>query len=51
MENERKQTHDAKTDVVLSPKKDKRNALIDFTERTTFHGVRYIVEEGSILRR
>ena len=30
---------------------EKRNALIDFTERTTFHGIRYIVEEGCIFRR
>ena len=51
MENERKQTCDAKTEVVLSAKKEKGNALIDFTERTTFHGIRYIVEEGCILRR
>ena len=51
MENERKQTRDAKTGAVLSAKKDKRNALIDFTKRTTFHGIRYIAEEGCILRR
>ena len=30
---------------------EKRNVLIDFTERTTLHGIRYIVEEGCIFRR
>ena len=39
------------TDILPSLRADKRNVVIDFTERTTFHGVRYIAEEGCVLRR
>ena len=45
------QKHDATTEVPLTPKRGKGSALIDFTERTTFHGIRYIAEEGTVLRR
>ena len=38
-------------EILQSPKTGKSNVVIDFTERTTFHGVRYIAEEGCVLRR
>ena len=46
------QSNDYQTnDTLPSPKVEKKNKLTDFSERTTFHGIRYIVEEGSVLRR
>ena len=38
-------------EILSSPKTGKGNVIIQFTERTTFHGIRYIAEDGCILRR
>ena len=49
MDNETNQTNGQSTAEGLTT--SGKSVFVDFTERTTFHGIRYIAEEGSIWRR
>ena len=52
MENVITETDNPPTAEILSSRMTgKGSVIIQFTERTTFHGIRYIAEDGCILRK